>query len=270
LFVGFVAIADPLPTKQNHNSLAPENSKAANIDLSIAKVELAASYRFQDQILSTVYWSLGTIAGLAILLVGYGWWTNSSVYDRDKQSLERELRVLLTQEINKMNEQFRIEFAKQNLDASESLTSNLQMVEDRITTSLKDLIEYHKKEVSVKLSQQKTQLQSMHLRILEIELENKIKERNKYIDKKSYRNALQDSVTALSLAIELSYEYQVGEVLDLITEDMNNIINSERDPIDNFLIGQLVDVLEKVKGSHAHAAAGLKSKVPELMSTKKV
>lgn len=266
LFIGITVIAAPNPTKQNHNLPASTTQKAANNELIIAKAELAASRRFQDQVLTTVYWSLGTIAGLAILLVGYGWWTNFRIYDRDKQSLERELRVLLTQEANEMKEQFRVDIGKQFSDTSASLAKDLQTAEARVSKSLENLLESNEKKTLALLSQLTKKHEGMLEQIHKLELTNKINERQEAVNGKLYRNALQDSVTALGIALKLSYDYEVGEVLDLVAEDINNALANKKDPIDNFLIGQLAEVLDKVQGSHAHAAAGLKSKIPTLIS----
>lgn len=266
MFIGLTAIAAPDPTKQNQNLSASTSQKSENNELIIAKAELAASLRFQDQVLTTIYWSLGTVAGLAILLVGYGWWTNFRIYDRDKQSLERELRVLLTQEANEMKEQFRVDIGKQFSDASASLAKDLQTVEARVTKSLENLLETNEKKTVARIYQLTNKQQGMLEQINKIELTNTINEREEAVNKKLYRNALQHSVTALEIALKLSYDYQVGEVLDLVAKDIKNALANDKGPIDNFLIGQLVEVLDKVQGSHAHAAAGLKSEVPKLIS----
>lgn len=266
LFIDLTAIAAPDSTKQNQNLSASSSLQVANNELILAKAELAASLRFQDQVLTTVYWSLGTIAGLAILLVGYGWWSNFRIYDRDKQSLERELMVLLDKETNELKEQLRVDMVKKISDASASLDKDLKTAEERVSKSFETLLESNYNKTRAQLSQLTKKQEGILEKIYEIELAKTINERQEAIDKRMYRNALQDSVSALEIALKLSFEYRVGEVLDLVTEDINNALTSKEIPIDNYLIGQLVGVLDKVQGDHAHAAAGLKSKVPALIS----
>ena len=91
--------------------------------------------------------------------------------------------------------------------------------------------------------------------------------RASWIDKKIYRNALQDAVTALELANEIAYENTVGEVLDFVASDMADVLTHKANPIDNFLVAQLVAALDSITGVHAHAASGLKAKAGTLLNT---
>lgn len=42
---------------------------------------------FQDRILNTVYWALGGVFAMALLLSGVNWWSSFRMYERDKQRL---------------------------------------------------------------------------------------------------------------------------------------------------------------------------------------
>jgi hypothetical protein len=46
---------------------------------------------FQTRILQTVYYALGTVGAIALLLVGYNWWSANKIYDRDKNALKEEI-----------------------------------------------------------------------------------------------------------------------------------------------------------------------------------
>lgn len=48
--------------------------------------------RSEDRLLSTVHWSLGTVATLAIGLAVFGWWSASRVHQRDIAALRDEFR----------------------------------------------------------------------------------------------------------------------------------------------------------------------------------
>lgn len=50
---------------------------------------------YQGSMLSTVYWSLGVIATIVALLMGYSIFTNFKFYDQDKQRLKTELQSLI-------------------------------------------------------------------------------------------------------------------------------------------------------------------------------
>src|SRR6266581_4289412 len=62
-----------------------------------AQLELMRS--FQDSLLSTVYWSLGVLLVIVAVLVGFGWFANFRVYQRDLEGLKRELEVLVAKSL---------------------------------------------------------------------------------------------------------------------------------------------------------------------------
>ncbi|EOU9527334.1 hypothetical protein ACOJBV_003631 [Vibrio cholerae] len=51
--------------------------------------------KHQSSLLSTIHWSLSFLGGVTILLIGYGWWSNSKVHEKDKQELKQEISSLL-------------------------------------------------------------------------------------------------------------------------------------------------------------------------------
>jgi hypothetical protein len=63
------------------------------------RAEIAELKRSEDRLLSTVLWSLGTCAGVTLLLVGYGWLVNFRISDREKLALRSELHNEITREV---------------------------------------------------------------------------------------------------------------------------------------------------------------------------
>ncbi|MGF1845349.1 hypothetical protein L4C39_19585 [Vibrio clamense] len=51
--------------------------------------------KHQSSLLSTIHWSLSFLGGITVLLIGYGWWSNSKVHEKDKQELKQEITNLL-------------------------------------------------------------------------------------------------------------------------------------------------------------------------------
>ena len=232
----------------------------------VLRAQLAEAQRFQEQILTTVYWSLGTLAGVAVLLVGFGWWTNFRVYERDKQSLERELRTLLVESSAQARDEQKKASADQYAALRQQLESALSAGETRLSTTFTTLSEASEKRLAAQVAQVRSTYTTLRDQVRELHLSAHVRERLEERASKSYRNALQTTVTALELANEIGEDYSVGNILDLVTEDMNTILSGNDLPIDNFLVGQLIDALNAVKGSHAHAAAALKSKASRLVS----
>ena len=77
------AVAEPEPASTTRAS--------TELQIAVLKAQLDAARDFHEKILSTVYWSLGTVAGLAALIVGYQWFSIGTLYKRDKSVLRQAL-----------------------------------------------------------------------------------------------------------------------------------------------------------------------------------
>lgn len=255
LACGTLAAAVPSERAASPAAAVASAPQSPSEEVIVLRAQLSESQRFQEQVLSTVYWSLGTLGAVAVLLVGFGWWTNFRVYERDKQSLERELRSILLAVAE-----------KEHSELSQKLSEAVSSSEKRISTATKALIETSEKQLLAQVAQVNSSYNTLRNDVRKLDLAAELQERLSDLSKKLYRNALQSSVLALELANQIGEEFEVGNVLDLVAEDIRSVLKGNDLPIDNFLFGQLVAALDAVKGTHAHAAAGLKSKAPELVS----
>jgi hypothetical protein len=61
-----------------------------------AQIELMRQY--DQRLVETVYWGLGTVITVAIALVGFGAFANFRLYDRDRAALQQELATALQRE----------------------------------------------------------------------------------------------------------------------------------------------------------------------------
>ncbi len=61
--------------------------------------QIAVMETANDRLLSTVHWSLGTIATVGLVLLGFGWFANFRVYERDKAAMQQELRGFLAEQM---------------------------------------------------------------------------------------------------------------------------------------------------------------------------
>lgn len=68
---------------------------SATEQIAVLKAQLKAQEGFQDSILSTVYWALGISTGIAIFLIGFSWFNNRGMHERDVSSIRNELLVEL-------------------------------------------------------------------------------------------------------------------------------------------------------------------------------
>lgn len=53
--------------------------------------QIATMKEYHSSLLDTVYWALGTVATVAVLLAGFGWFANFKFHESEKQRLKDEL-----------------------------------------------------------------------------------------------------------------------------------------------------------------------------------
>lgn len=82
------------PTAQA-NSLAEQESSALGTQRDQRQV-------YDERLLQTVYWSLGILAAVSVLLVGFNWFSSVRLADRDRKQLEEEIRAELRKEIDQI------------------------------------------------------------------------------------------------------------------------------------------------------------------------
>ncbi len=103
----------PVPTVQPQQ-IQPDAERIAVLQ---AQMELMRDYH--EKILDTVYWSLGGLAGVVLLVVGLGWYTNFRIYKREVEDIKKAVESNIRLEI--------IEIAKQeSRGAIRELTSALK------------------------------------------------------------------------------------------------------------------------------------------------
>src|SRR5690349_22451097 len=65
--------------------------KNDSVEVERLKDEIQLLKSFQSDILQTVYWGLGAVFALALLLLGYNWISANKMYERDRNALKEEI-----------------------------------------------------------------------------------------------------------------------------------------------------------------------------------
>ncbi|MGN0925142.1 hypothetical protein [Ectopseudomonas mendocina] len=74
-----------------------ENTKSTltnDYQIELLKREIEITQKFIDRILATVYWSLGSVVVLTVLLTGFGWYSNTRLHSRDVEAMRKEVENL--------------------------------------------------------------------------------------------------------------------------------------------------------------------------------
>ena len=93
------AAVGAIPATSADTNAKNESKSQTLTELRIEIVQLKEQNKLlrehQGSILSTVYWSLGVVATIVALLMGYSIFTNFKFYDQDKQRLKTDLQSLI-------------------------------------------------------------------------------------------------------------------------------------------------------------------------------
>jgi hypothetical protein len=88
--------------------------------------QLTEIRRSEDRLLTTVFWALGTCAGIVFLLVGFSWFLNFRVYERDKQALKQDLMTDLRRATDEAKLALTKDFSKALDNKFDSLKESLE------------------------------------------------------------------------------------------------------------------------------------------------
>ena len=81
-------VLSPTPVPPAGSSSEPQSDSEA----ALLRAQLEVMRQYDERLLQTVYWALGTAFGLVLFAAGAGWYVNFRLYERDKQALRTELR----------------------------------------------------------------------------------------------------------------------------------------------------------------------------------
>ena len=211
-------------------------------EIKLLKAELQIVEGYQDKILSTVYWSLGTLAAIAVLLVGFGWFANFRVYERDKKALSQELHTSIVGELQRVE----------------------KTVTDGIETAKSTLPELVKREVQQRVQTIQTKidsaLASMASDISTLKLDVAEAEHDRWVRQGVLSNALRVSTQMLQVSKGMDPDWFVSRALDQIQSDLKAIL-SKPDGVapDAGDISALTSCLADIGPSHTIAVASINS-----------
>lgn len=75
--------------------VAAHSISQLELELKVLQTQAATMKEYHSSLLDTVYWALGTVATVAVLLVGFGWFANFKFHESEKQRLKEELEARL-------------------------------------------------------------------------------------------------------------------------------------------------------------------------------
>lgn len=211
------------PSKNTTRAEASEQTKADSL-----RAELKAIREYHNSLLDTVYWALGTIVGLALLLIGSSWYTNFRLYESDKARLQEEVdkkiaeaQNLISRDLQSLADTLNGKVDRDTLAISSRFTSEIGSLQNvmkdadrQISTSLKEL-----EDAFAVILEMPSKIKR---RLDRIDLQTQLNTERIWEIKESPLKVLLSQHLALSLAIEMRSNDEIARVLERMK---NNLIN---------------------------------------------
>ncbi len=160
----------------------------------VLRAQLAEIRANDERLLDTVHWSLGVAVTIAILLIGYGWYVNSRVYERERDAmtvtLQSSIRKQLTQAVRRMN--------KKHVELGSGLRSDVE-----------SLAKATKKHVEHRLEHIDQEFGGVGFKLASLE-------KHRWEEKNVGGNVLSASIEMFQHAIRSTGDFEIGASLDSI------------------------------------------------------
>ncbi len=208
-----------------------------------AQNELLKDY--QQHLLETVYFSLGGLGVLVSLLLGYSWFTNFKIYERDKASLVNDL----TAEVSK-------QIILKTTQINENISINQSAYDEKINKYFQELSEVSNKNIAKQADQIKSDVIKIKHGLLILEHTVVKAELDKWMASKVYINATRCALKLIDIGLEVGFDFYVSDGLDQLnkTVSLSNSLGAD-------LVSEITSTLDKMPAAHAAMSAKIKSRL---------
>jgi hypothetical protein len=199
-------------------------------ELAVLRAQLQVMTSYDQRLLATVYWALGALGTLGAAIIGFGWFTNFKIYERDKDALRSALSADIQAELAKLRSELSAEVSKE-------IKGNLSQLE---------------RNVGILINKQK---------LLEIDQEMRVAEESK--QKGLIKASLREMRRALQLAIQVEASMKVGEILDEMKAVLD-ILDAKRTVPDSDDTHRVMETLGKVPDSFQVTVDAIRQRLQKL------
>jgi hypothetical protein len=220
--------SSPLP-----QSLTPGQPSAEVLAL---RAQLQTMREYDQRIIGVVYWGLGTAAALVVaftvILIGFNWFSNVRLIDRDKADLREELQVLVEQQFTKRRDEIVAAAASAN-------AAEISKVRGEVAT------------VS-------SQFRAMHRRVLELQYDWERRRAKGWETGKPVpilENAITANVRAALIALELERDSWVEDTL----EDIERLLAAKTGSPSPNTAARVAELLSKLAPEYGPIAGRIKA-----------
>ena len=220
----------------NSSVPAAQPTKTTSEEIQLLKAQLQATQHYQEQFLSIIQWSLGSVIAIALGLAAFNWFSSKVSYDRDLKALKSEVTGHIDQEL---------------ANASNKLENSLQDKEKDITLKILSATKNDFDKINKRLN-------SHNGRLLNLEYDNIERQAEEALNKKSYTWAIYQLSELMEISVKNgSDSYQVGDILDQISK----ILDVDGVTLDSDNVIHTTEALKNLPDIYKSAAENLMQKV---------
>jgi len=197
--------------------------------------------RANDKILQTVYWALGSILVILLLIIGLGWYNNLRVYRKDLDSMRESVSVAIKER------------------ASE--------IEGRLNTQIekraKDVLQSSKVAVQESIAQLQKSIDSLKSDLLNIEWEIGNRAASDWLIRGQPITAAHRYCDLLNIAIQQGYDWRISDVLD----SLRKTIKIAGNRVDSSLVVNITNILGKLPSKYGPEREGIQNLLSKIRGT---
>lgn len=116
-----------------------EELRDAKQQIKLLETQIELMKEYQGSLLDTVYWALGGVFLIVGLLLGFGWFSNFRIYERDKETLKADLELVVRSKGDELEKKTSSQFTKISAELASQNSENAKKIETAIKSSLTPL-----------------------------------------------------------------------------------------------------------------------------------
>lgn len=204
------------------STVEPSSEKEV-VDYDLIQIQLELIQLFDQRLLSTVYWSLGAIVTLAVLVAGFSWFSNFRLYERDKDAL-------------------RLEIQRTIVHIQSDIEHNMTSKSNKLGENLKVFLS---SEISGEVSVLRTKLDRISTKYQTLNISAQVQEAKIWELKGVHNNALSCFRSALDIAIDGDQSQYYSSILSGIMSATEQV-----DGISNFIVTDFAETFSQLPTKH--------------------
>lgn len=224
-------------------------------EIAILKAEVAAAQTFRTDTLSTIYWSLSTVAGVVLLLVGFSWWSNFKVYERDKQLLMDEMAARNTTQMASLNSKVTAALAEERGRMEKKASEEREYLHEKVKLlqgMISELAGQHRSDLETLRAERSELGKELRRRIAEIDWRVANGGRKAAQREGTHSIALSHAVVELEGAVDAGYPWRERDAIEGMILSLSKGGQFTSHELEN-----TKRILDKVSNEHGNLKASL-------------